>query len=95
VQVGDPLLDGHAVDVAELVATECREDMSVEIGLITGQGLGFEMGLGAKPPFGPFGNRGLREPRVCPLASNPVGLYRDGEPTRVSLSEEASGSFSS
>jgi hypothetical protein len=48
-----------------------------------------------EPPFGPVGNGGLREARISPLASNPVGFHGDGEPTRVSLSEEASGSFSS
>jgi len=59
-QVRHPLLDGHPVDMSQLVPGECGDDMSLEVRSVAGQGFGFEVRPGSEPPFGPLVDRDLR-----------------------------------
>lgn len=92
-EVDDPLLDGHPVDVAELVAAEGGEDVDIEVRLVAGEGLGFEMRLGSEPPFGPLGEGGLRQAGVGPVAADEVSLDGGHKPVGVGLAGKALGSF--
>ncbi|GBE23433.1 hypothetical protein BMS3Bbin01_02817 [bacterium BMS3Bbin01] len=92
-EVGEPFFDGHPVDVTKLIVAEGGQHVSVQVGSVAGEGLGFEMRLGSQPPPGPFVQGGLGQARVGPLAADQVGLDGGHEPLGVDLAGEALGAF--
>jgi hypothetical protein len=88
-----PIPRRHAVDVAQLVAAEGRQDVGVEVRPVSGERLRLEMCLGSKPALSPLLGRDLRQAWVGPVAADEVGLDGDHESIGVDPTDEAPRPF--
>lgn len=92
-EVRNPFLDGHTVDVAQLIAAEGGQDVGVEVRPVPGKRLRLEMCLRPKPPLSPLLHRDLRKSWVGPVTADQVGLDGGHESIGVDLVEEAPRRF--